>query len=46
MSVLNLNTRKTIKQIKDVHKNNAVVTVRFVDWIKERPKAEDQIKAG
>lgn len=46
MSVLNLNTKKGIKQIKDVHKNNAVVTVRFVDWIKERPKAEDQIKAN
>jgi len=41
MSVLNLNTKKGIKQIKDVHKNNAVATVRFVDWIKERPKAED-----
>jgi len=46
MSVLNLNTRKTIKQIKDIHKNNGVITVRFVDWIRERPKAEDLIKAG
>ena len=43
MAVLNIKTKKLIKVIKDVHKNTSVVCVEFVDWILERPNAEEAI---
>lgn len=46
MTFINIETKKNIKQIEKPHQGSQIVTIKFVDWVREHPKWEDAIKNG
>ena len=44
ISICNLHTKKNVKVMKDHHKGVPIVSVKFADWIRERPKTEEALE--
>ena len=46
VTLVNIETKKNIKQIEKIHKGASVVAVKFCDWVREHPKWEAALKSG